>query len=270
MSSGPGTQKAEWLTRDRPRPLASPDRDTRPAGWLVAGVALAAMSTMLTGCGSAVDVALQTAIAHPDSIQAARYVDIRLGDLPHGYTSSRPSAQSNSEDASQTLAEYECEHIDPPDGSAPLSVRTPDFVDPTGRTEVHETTAVFASGPAARAHLDLELNSRYPACKAAAFRRALVADAPTGERIGFVTVHVTKLPSRYDDVGVEVVGLSTLLLPGGVSTLATSDLVVLIRDRMVAELSIDTDGPAPSALLGKLTTDLSARLAQVLPGRAQS
>jgi hypothetical protein len=270
VSSGPGAQQAQGLIVERPRPFAHRDHDVGLASWLVAGVALAAMSTVLTGCGSAVDAALQSAVAHPDSIQAASYVDIRLSDLPDGYTSSRPSTQSNSEDAAQTLAEYKCEHIDPPDGRAPLSVRTPDFVDPTERTEVHETTAVFASAPAARAHLDLELNSRYPACKAAAFRRALVADAPTGERIGFVAVHVTKLPSRYDDVGIEVVGLSTLLLPGGVSTLATSDLVVLTRDRMVAELSIDTDGPAPTALLGKLTADLSGRLAQVLPGRSHS
>ena len=231
----------------------------------MSGVALAVIGSVLTGCGPAVDDALETAVAHPDSIQAAQYVGIRLSDLPAKYTSSRASAQSGSEDESQTLAEYRCEHLSPPVGLTPLSSRTPDFIDPTGRTELHETTAVFSSAPAAAAHLDLELNSRYPSCKAAAFRRALVAAAPKGERIGFVTVHLSKLPSRLGDPGVEVVGLSTLVLPGGVSTLATSELVVLVRGRLVAELSIDTDGPAPTALLDKLTSDLAARLALVVP-----
>ena len=78
-------------------------------------------------------------------------------------------------------------------------------------------------------------------------------------------MHLSKLPSRLGDPGVEVVGLSTLVLPGGVSTLATSELVVLVRGRLVAELSIDTDGPAPTTLLDTLTSDLAARLAQVVP-----
>jgi hypothetical protein len=210
------------------------------------------------------------AVAHPDSIQAARYVDIRLSDLPRGYTSSHASAQSDSEDASQTLAEYKCEHIDPPPGRVLLSVRTPDFIDPTGRTELHETTAVFTSSAAALAHLDLELNARYPSCKAAAFRRALVDNAPKGEHVGFVTVHVSRLTARTGDAGVEVVGVTTLLLPGAVSTLATSELVVLVRSRLVAELSIDTDGPAPTAPLDRLTSILAGRLAQVVPHATHS
>ena len=78
-------------------------------------------------------------------------------------------------------------------------------------------------------------------------------------------MHLSKLPSRLGDPGVEVVGLSTLVLPGGVSTLATSELVVLVRGRLVAELSIDTDGPAPTPLLDTLTSDLAARLTQVVP-----
>lgn len=269
MLGGSGRKQGARLVTDKPHAIASNRPDLKVASWLVVGIALA-MSTTLAGCGSAVDAALETAIAHPDSIQAAQYAEIRLSDLPPRYTSSRGNATSNSEDASQTLAEYRCEHISPPSGRAILSVRTPDFIDPTGRTELHETTAVFASASAAVAHLGLELNSRYPSCKAAAFRSALVADAPKGERVGFVTVHVSKLPSRLGDPGVEVIGLSTLVLPGGVSTLVTSELVVLVRDRLVAELSIDTDGPAPTALQDKLTSDLAGRLAQVLPSPPHS
>jgi hypothetical protein len=270
VPGGTETKEPSRSAAGTTRTVSCAQGDSRPMSWLVAGIALAAISTTLAGCGSPVATALQTAMAHPHSIQAARYVDIRLSDLPPRYISHLASAQSNSEDQTQTLAEYSCEHIDPPTGPAPLSARTPDFIDPTGRTELHETTAVFASSSAAMAHLDLELNSRYPSCKAAAFRGALVADAPKGERVGFVTVHVTKLPSRFGDLGVQVVGLSTLMLPGGVSTLATSDLVVLIRDRLVAELSIDTDGPAPNALLEKLTSDLAGRLAQVVPNPPKS
>ena len=229
------------------------------------GAGMALLFAGLSACGSAADTALQTAVAHPYSIGAARYAQIHLGDLPRGYTAKPSAASTTSEDAAQTLAEYECEHLVPPSHPAPISQRTPDFVDAAGTTEVHETTAIFTSASSASGLLDLELNPRYPSCKAAAFRRVLVADAPKGERIGFVTVHVTHLSSRFDDPGVQVVGLSTLVLPDGVATLATSDLVVLIRDRLVAELSIDTDGSAPTALVDQLTSDLASRLAQVVP-----
>ena len=229
------------------------------------GAGMAILFGALSACGAAVDTALQTAVAHPYSIGAARYAQIRPGDLPHGYSAKPVAASTTSEDAAQTLAEYGCEHLSPPSHPAPISERTPDFVDPAGTTEVHETTAIFVSAQSASQLLNLELNPRYPGCKAAAFRRVLVADAPKGERIGFVTVRVTHLPSRFGDPGVQVVGLSTLVLPDGVATLATSDLVVLIRDRLVGELSIDTDGPAPTALVNKLTSDLASRLAQVVP-----
>jgi hypothetical protein len=229
------------------------------------GAGMAVLFGALSACGAAVDTALQTAVAHPYSIEAARYAQIHLGDLPHGYSAKPAAASTTSEDATQTLAEYDCEHLSPPSQPALISERTPDFVDPAGTTEVHETTAIFASSQSASQLLNLELNPKYPSCKAAAFRRVLVADAPKGERIGFVTVRVTHLSSRFGDPGVEVVGLSTLVLPGGVSTLATSHLVVLIRGRLVGELSIDTDGSAPTALVNKLTSDLASRLAQVVP-----
>jgi hypothetical protein len=239
--------------------------------WLERRVALGAGMALLCGalsaCGAAVDTALQTAVAHPYSIGAARYAQIHLSDLPHGYSARSAAARTKSEDAAQTLAEYGCEHLSPPSQPVPISERTPDFVDPAGTTEVHETTAIFASASSASGLLDLELNPRYPSCKAVAFRRVLVADAPKGERIGFVTVRVTHLSSRFGDPGVQVVGLSTLVLPGGVATLATSDLVVLIRGRLVAELSIDTDGSAPTALVNQLTSDLASRLARVVPSQ---
>ena len=239
--------------------------DTKSANWLVVAVALAAVGATLTGCGASTDAALQQAVSRPDSIQALKYIELRQSDLPKGYTSSSPGNGTTSQDAAQTLAEYKCEHREPPDGHPLLSIRTPDFTDPTGRTELHEATAVFPSPPAAAAILALELNRRYPSCKAAAFRRDLVLSAPKGEHVGSVSVHVESLPARFGDAGVEVEGLSTLSLAEGVSTVATSDLVVLIRGRLVAELSIDTDGPAPSALLDKLTSELADRLAQVVP-----
>jgi hypothetical protein len=268
--SATGPEDAARLISHGARDLVCEPQDCRLANWLLAGLALAAVTATLAGCGSPGDTSLEAAVSHPDSVQAARYVAISENDLPAGYTTSRPTAQVNSEDASQTLAEYMCEHLDPPNGPSPISARTPDFVNSTGITELHETTAVFASASAASAPLFLELNRRYPTCKAAAFRRALVANAPKGERIGSVTVHVTNLPPRFGDLGVQVEGLSTLDLPGGVSTLATSDLVVLIRDRMVAELSIDTDGPAPIALLDRLTADLAEKMAQVEPNASHN
>lgn len=265
MSGRSRTAERAHPNRGRNGAFASQIRGSRLAGHLAGGVTISLLCAALSGCGSAVDTALQTAVAHPDTIQAALYVQIHLNDLPARYSARSASAQTASEDATQTLAEYTCEHLSPPVGPAPISARTPDFIDPTGRTELHETTAIFASASAASGLLDLELNHRYPPCKAAAFRRALIADAPKGERIGFVSVHVTHLPSRFGDPGVEVVGLSTLVLPGGVSTLATSELVVLIRNRLVAEFSIETDGPAPTGLLDHLTSVLASRLAQVVP-----
>ncbi len=178
--------------------------------------------------------------------------------------------QADSQDAAQTLAEYRCEHLAPPKGPAPLSWRSPDFTDANGTTELHESTTVFPSSTAAAAHLELELDSRYPACKATTFRNALVASAAPGERIGFVTVQVGDLPSRFGDRGVEVEGRSTLVLQGGVSGLATSELVVLVRGRMAAELSIRTDGAAETALLDQLTSVLATRLAAVMPGPSRN
>jgi len=132
---------------------------------------------------------------------------------------------------------------------------------------LHEITDVFATASLARDHLALELSSRYPTCKAAVFKSALTAGAPVGERVGSVTVHVTGLPAEYGDAGVEVFGLSTLTLPGGISATATSDLAVLIRGPIVAELSIETYAETPTALLDQLTADLADRLAQVVPSK---
>ncbi len=229
----------------------------------VLGVVTAA--TCLTGCGSKAPSALQLASSHPDSLQAAQYVSIRLGDLPSGYASSAAPAHATAEDAAQTLAEYRCERIEAPVGPVSLSWRTPLFTSPSETTELHETTTVFSSADAAVSHLQLELNSRYPTCKAIAFRSALVASAPAGEDIGVVTVHVSDLPSRFGDRGVEVEGLSTLTLAGGVSAIATSELVVLVRGRLAAELSVQTDGQTETGLIERLTSDLATRLAQVIP-----
>jgi hypothetical protein len=241
-----------------------------PAKYLLAPLGVATVAACLAGCGSGAKSALQLASSHPDSLAAAQYVSIRLSDLPSGYSSSQAPGRADSEDAAQTLAEYRCEHLTPPTGPAALSSRTPDFTDPTGTTELHETTTVFPSTAAAASHLALELNSRYPTCKATAFRIALVASAPTGERIGFVTVHVSDLPARFGDRGVEVEGLSTLALPGGVSALATSDLVVLIRGHLAAELSIQTEGQTPNGLRDNLTSDLATRLAQIVPNPSRN
>jgi hypothetical protein len=230
---------------------------------------VATVASLLGACGSTTPSALQLASTHPDSLAAAQYVSISRSDLPSGYEQGPAPAQANSQDAAQTLAEYRCEGIDPPKGPAPLSWRSPDFTDPSGTTELHETTTVFPSSVAAASHLALELDSRYPTCKATAFRNALVASAPAGERIGFVTVHVSDLPKKFGDRGVEVEGLSTLTLSGGVSALATSELVVLIRGHLAAELSIETDGNADAGLLDQLTSDLAKRLAQVVPNATQ-
>ncbi len=231
---------------------------------------LAAAGSFLAGCASTAPSALQLASSHPDSLAAARYVSIGLGDLPSGYSSSPAPALATAEDAAQTLAEYRCERIDAPEGPVSLSWKTPLFTSPSGTTELHATTTVFSSPDAAASHLELELNSRYPTCKAIAFRSALVANAPAGERIGFVTVNVSDLPARFGDRGVEVEGLSTLTLAGGVSALATSELVVLIRGRLATELSIQTDGQAQTGLIERLTSDLATRLAQVIPDPSRS
>ena len=239
------------------------------AKYFIAVLGFSISASFLAGCGST-PTALQLASSHPDSLAAAKYVSIRQSDLPSDYTSSPAPAGVKSQDASQTLSEYRCERIDPPQGPTPLSWRTPDFTNPAGTTELHETTTVFSSAKASVSHLQLELNIRYPSCKATAFRDALVASAPAGERVGFVTVHVSDLPSRFGDRGVEVQGLSTLSLPGGVSALDTSELVVLVRGRMAAELSIQTDGQVQTGLLDELTSDLATRLAQVIPDPSRS
>ena len=226
---------------------------------------VATLAACLGGCGSAVPSALQVASSHPDSLAAARYVSIEQDDLPSSFTSAPAPAQAGSQDEAQTREEYRCEGIHPPAGPPPLSYRTKDFTNPTGTTELHETTAVFASPAAAAMHLQLELNSLYPSCKATAFRTALVSSAPRGEHVGFVTVHVSDLPSSSGDRGVEVEGLSRLTLPDGVSALETSELVVLIRGHLAAELSIQTLGQPDKGLLDQLTSDLAARLAQVVP-----
>ena len=241
-----------------------------PAKYLLAPLGVATVAACLAGCGSGARSALQLASSHPDSLAAAQYVGIRLSDLPSGYSSSKVPPQVDSQDAAQTLAEYRCERLAPPKGPAPLSSRTADFTDPTGTTELHETTTVFPSAAAAASHLALELNSRYPTCKATAFRSALVASAPSGERIGFVTVHVSDLPARFGDRGVEVEGLSTFALPDGVSALATSELVVLVHGHLAAELSIQTEGQTPDGLQEKLTSDLATRLAQVVPNPSRN
>ncbi len=238
-----------------------------PRKCLTTVVGVLTVASCLGGCGAGKTSALQLASTHPDSLAAAQYVSIHPSDLPANFSSSQIPAHVNSQDVAQTLAEYRCERIDPPEGPASLSWRTPDFTDPTGTTQLHETTTVFPSATAAGSHLELELNSRYPSCKAAAFRTALVSGASAGERIGFVTVHVSDLPSRFGDRGVEVEGLSTLTLPGGVSTSITSELVVLVRGHLAAELSIQTDGQVQKGLADQLTSDLATRLAQVVPNR---
>jgi hypothetical protein len=236
--------------------------------WVV-GLGILAVGLALAACGPA-PTALQVATSHPYSFEAAQYVGIKLSDFPAHYRSSPAAPQTSSSDASQTLAEYRCEKIEPAVGPSPISAQTPDFTDPSKTTEVHETTAVFKTAASASSHLQLELNSRYPTCKAAVFKAALVKNASPGEHVGFVSVHLFRLPASNDDDGVEVTGIATLTLADGTSTVATSDLVVLQRGRFVSELSLDTEGENPSALLGQLTTDLSERLAQVVPAATTS
>jgi hypothetical protein len=225
---------------------------------------LCATALTLAGCGSPPS-ALQLARAHPNSQKAAEYVTIRAADLPPTYTERPVPENIESKDAAETLAEYSCERLAPPTGPSPISAKTPDFLDQTGETELHETTDIFRTPAVAAQHLTLQQSPLYPSCKAAAFKSALVASAPVGERVGFVSVHVNKLPAQFGVLGVEVVGLSTLDLPDGITSTATSDLAVLIRGPMVAELSIETDGPAPNALLTRLTSDLADRMRQIVP-----
>lgn len=236
---------------------------------LTTSIALAAALAALGSCGTAspTNPALLSASAHPDSLAAARYVSITLADLPPGYKAARIPNGTISRDASETLAEYRCEHLDPSTDPPSISARSPDFKSQTGNTELYETTAVFATTDGAAARLGLELDSRYPACKAAAVRSALLADSPTDESVGAVAVHVRVLSLQSGDRGLQVQGEIPLTLPGGVSALASSDLVVLVRERLVAELTIETDDGSPTVLVDRLTSDLEARLAQVQPKR---
>jgi hypothetical protein len=232
---------------------------------LGAGVFLAAAASLLAACGSSPHVsALQLASSHPDSIAAAQYVSIRPGDLPAGFSARAVTAKAANLDVSQTLAEYDCEKLRPPSQKAVATASTPDYTNSAGTTELHETTAVFPTDASAMARLQLERDSRYPSCKALAFRKSLVATAPAGARVGSVNVSLRDVPSRFGDSGVEVAGICQLDLPGGVSEVATVDLVVLVREHFVVELAVDTDGPDPGSLLDRLTTDLAGRLAQVL------
>ena len=234
----------------------------KPAG---AGLLLVAAATLLGSCGSSKTSALVLASSHPDTLAAARYVAVRAGDLPDGFRSHAVSARDAALDASQTLAEYACEKLRPPSQKASATASTPDWSNSTGTIELRETTAVFGSDAAAAAHLQLERNSRYPACKASAFGRSLAAAAPKGARVGPVDVAISDVPMRYGDSGVEATGVCDVELPGGVSEVATAELVVLVREHLVVELTIGTDGPDPKALVSALTTDLAGRLAQVLP-----
>jgi hypothetical protein len=79
-------------------------------------------------------------------------------------------------------------------------------------------------------------------------------------------VKVNKLSPETGGVGVEVVGLSNLMLPGGVAATATSDLTLIEEGPIVAELSMETDGSAPLGLLDKLTRDLQTRAGQITNG----
>ncbi|MFZ0668073.1 MAG: hypothetical protein WAM97_20170, partial [Acidimicrobiales bacterium] len=214
-------------------------------------------------CSSSGPTALQLAREHPDGLAAARYVSIGVGDLPRTYKALPASGADVSEDASQTLAEYKCEMITGPTGPILASYRSPEFENKGDGAELHVTTTIFGNAESAAAHLALEENPRYPGCKAAIFKRALVASASPGESVGFVTVKVTAPPPRFGDSGVQVVGLSSLTLAGGVSTTATSDLTILARGPIVCELSAETYGASPGALLDKLTALLATRLAQV-------
>jgi hypothetical protein len=233
-----------------------------PAG---TGVLLAVAGSLLGACGSSPASPLELASSHPHSLAAAQYVTVRESDLPAGFRAHAITEEVASLDASQTREEYSCEKVHPPAQKALATASTPDYANSAGTTELHETTAVFPDDPAASARLQLELNSRYPACKASAFRNSLVAAAPRGARVGQVHVEVKSVPLRFADTGVEVTGVCEVELPGGLSEVATADLVVLVREHLVVELAVDTDGPDPQSLLDQLTDDLAERLAQVLP-----
>jgi hypothetical protein len=238
---------------------------------LAAGGLLVAVGLSLTSCGATrPQSAAELASQHPESITAARYLSIQPSDLPAGYEPRDVSEKTSSLDQAQTVAEYRCEGIDPPASKTLVTASTPDYANSAGTTELHETTAIFPSAPAASAHLALEQNKRYPTCKAEAFRESLIKSAPAGEHIGSVSVHLSTLPKNLGDSGVEVVGVCTLGLPGGESAVATADLVVLVRRNLVVELSVDADGPAPVGLVESLTADLAKRLAEVLPPNSDS
>jgi hypothetical protein len=228
------------------------------------GAVIGMTGIVLGSCATSGPTALQLARKHPDGLAAAKYVSIGVGDVPASYKSLPAAGASVSDDASETLAEYKCEKIAPPAGPILVSYRSPEFADKADGVELHVTTTIFGNATAAAAHLALEHNPRYSTCKAAIFKAALVAGASNGESVGFVTVKVTGIPSEFGDSGVQVVGLSSLTLAGGVSTTATSDLTILERGPIVCELSAETYGASPGPLLNKLSALLATRLAQVV------
>jgi hypothetical protein len=216
-------------------------------------------------CGSTTKPPTLAATSHPsDELATARYVSITKGDLPSDYKAVS-SALVGTDVAGDTLAVYRCEGAAPPSGPAPLSHGSSTFTNPSGETEVHETTVVFHTDATASLLLALEESPRYSGCKASVFKAALEQSAPKGERVGLVTVHVKDIPAKFGDDGVEVEGLANLTLPDQISVVSTSDLVVLVRGRIGVELSVETVGAPPTQLLDKLTDDLAARLAQVVP-----
>lgn len=226
------------------------------------GFILLTVASLLTCCGSAPS-ALQEARAHPNGLEAAKYVSIKSTDLPSGYRTETEPTSASAEDASQTLAEYSCEKIDPPTDAALVTYKTPDYESAAGEVQLHETTIIFSSARAASDRLQLELNPLYPSCKSAVFKRALVASAVAGERVGFVSVKVSRLSPGTGDSGVEVVGLSNLMLPGGVAATATSELTLVVDGPIVTELSMETDGSPQLGLLNRLTQGLELRARQI-------
>jgi hypothetical protein len=235
----------------------------RRTDWL-AGVLILAGGLLLTSCATRGASARDLASFQSGSPAAVDFVSLKHADLPPGFSVRPLTASDEALDEQQTLAEYSCERIPLPTTKATVTDSTPDYVNSERTTEVHETTASFPTPTAASARLDLELSSLYPRCKATAFHRALVESSPPGEQVGAVAVRVSPVSPRTPDRGVDVVGVCTLELSGGVSATATADLVVLVRGRIVVELSIDTDGPDPTSLINQLTAELAKRLDEVV------
>lgn len=199
--------------------------------------------------------------SHPSSAQAARFVTIGLRDLPSHFRTSRARDETASVTVSDTLAEYRCERAEPPAGATPVSAGSAVFSNLAGTLELHETTAVYATPAQAASRLALETNPRYPLCKRAELVRELRTVAPD-DRVVAVDVHVTRLDADLG-AGFVIDGTAALTLPGDVSDVETSDLVLLVRGRIVAELSIETDGPPPTSLETELARVLSERMAEM-------